>query len=163
MQTTSVFGRNRSSQCLTADGVRAVARIHGGEPTQSTSWLTGDDSPKEFVKAVSECSFALPNHDGPPPEFSQLCAFGTIAHDISSELGPPKLDSGCGRRGKPAAGMPVPEASMHEYGRSVLRYYKIRRARESSVVHAKPESGSVKVASHHQFTFRVPPPDPRHH
>lgn len=79
---------------------------------------------------------ALPDfHDG-KAHVAQLACDPAISSSVRLEFREPELHIALGRRRSAASGMPVPEASMYEYGPLVASVGDVGRTRQVAVSHA---------------------------
>ena len=105
---------------------------------------------------------ALPNREHVPAQSSQRSRSSLIARNIFSELGCPELHVRFGSRGKSAAWVAVPEASVHKHDSLVLWEHQIWSARQLGV-ETESQSGFVKKAPHSHFSQSILSPNSGHH
>ena len=90
----------------------------------------------------------FPEHQHSPPAPLEVCALTRVALDRRRKLSLPKVAARRGQACTGAAFMPVPEASVHEYGEPTARQNQVRATRKFLVVQAKPEPQSMRNAAH---------------
>ena len=105
---------------------------------------------------------ALPDHDDAPAEREQGLDIGAVAGLVALELGLPVLRVVLGHGGQPAAGMPVPEAAVHEDAGPVAPEHEIGLAGEVPAADAEAQAPAVDKGAQELFRLGVPASDVRH-
>ncbi len=82
----------------------------------------------------------FPDDDNGPAFRLQLSPHLLVPFPVPSDLGRPELSIGLGNGVTPASIVAVPEASVHEYDRTVFRKNDVRCTREPLVVHPIAET-----------------------
>ena len=104
--------------------------------------------------------FALPYDHNSPAKLPELCAHANIASIVGSKLVGPERRR---RRGRlRAAGVSVPEASVHEQHNVSSWKDEIRCARKITSMEAEAKSDRVSRLSNSVFRGRVFAPNSRH-
>lgn len=104
---------------------------------------------------------AFPDDPDPPASLMQGLDCGLIPRDIGLDFSAPEVFP----RLRPLEQMAVvamPEASMNEKNRMILREDEVRAPAQFPIVQPKTETAGMKPAADHQFRFRISPPYRRH-
>lgn len=89
-------------------------------------------------------SFTLPHSDDIPSKLLQSRFRPLIARDIFRKFTLPELNTALWIIGVLAAGVPVPETTVHEDGRSMFRQYQIRGSWQVPLVQAEAVSQAME-------------------
>jgi len=112
----------------------------------------------DFVRKADKPPFlnlAFPDNHNPPTHSKQLIADGLVPFPIGCKLFAPKTFVAFWHCCISATLMPVPEATMHEYYRTVFRQYDIRPPGQVFYIFPETEAGLVKEAPYHDFGLGV--------
>ena len=106
---------------------------------------------------------AFPDCRNPPTGQQQGRSNGIVSRYIRTELRRPEFRACCRSACVSAAGVPVPEAPVHEDDGPVFRQHKIRLAGYALCMKAIAEPQRVQGLPEGQFRLRVLSADPGHH
>lgn len=102
---------------------------------------------------------ALPEYFDLPSELDCFSPIPPVPLPVLPELLFPETSASRGCRGEATAGVPVPEAAVHEDDRTALRQDDVRATGQVAAVEGEAQSGSMQSGSDKQLGLRVLPPD----
>lgn len=115
-----------------------------------------------MFQGVAISGLAFPDREHSPAEASELAAVGTVTRGIGGELLIPESDVRLGLVGKPAPGMLMPEAAMHEDRGPQPCQDDVRSSRKIAAMEAKSEAQAMQGGPDRELWARVAPLDTRH-
>lgn len=122
-----------------------------------------NDPPEQGFKSGFIASFAFPNHEHTPTQCTQRFCLSQVSLYIAVELNAPEELVCRGIGCQVAARVSMPEAAVHEDGRSVHGQHNIGLSGQPLVMQTKTQANSMQVPPHAHFRHRIRRTDPRHH
>ena len=165
-----VDDRRLSAVYVTNDrshGVRASCRAcdTGGLVSNSTAFSTQPafQLVRDGLNRGLLAQGAFPDGRDSPARLQQVVAVRSVPFDVRIELGLPEFPARARCRRVRAAGVPVPEAAVHEaYGTESTKH-EVRCPRKSAVVQTESKTAGMDGSTQGEFGPSVPASDPRHH
>ena len=148
-------------------GVRASCRAcdTGGLVSNSTAFSTQPafQLVRDGLNRGLLAQGAFPDGRDSPARLQQAVAVPSVPFDVRIELGLPEFPARARCRRVRAAGVPVPEAAVHEaYGTESTKH-EVRCPRKSAVVQTESKTAGMDGSTQGEFGPSVPASDPRHH